>query len=166
MVEIHVRLWTWLSWRGQSKLPNERPLEYCVLWQFRFHFKFHVSRSGVRIPVKAIFCDVTPRATHINQSINQSIKVFKKIFSIDWPLQKVERRKKTEKIGLTEIRTPYLEKCGVWCGFYAHSVGCQVSDYSRHELHNLASVHSICHLIDWLPWLGFEPHTWKTWSLM
>ena len=25
-----VHLWTWLSWRGKSKLPNEHPLEHCV----------------------------------------------------------------------------------------------------------------------------------------
>ena len=40
---------------------------------------------------------------------NQSIKLFKKIFSIDWPLQKVGRRKKSEKIALIGIRTPDLE---------------------------------------------------------
>ena len=49
------RLWTWLSWRGKRKLPNEYPLDHCVkqwaskgafplflysiLWQFQFHFK-------------------------------------------------------------------------------------------------------------------------------
>ena len=36
--------------------------------------QLHVSRSGVRVPVKAIFRDGTPMATHINQSI----KLFKK----------------------------------------------------------------------------------------
>ena len=25
-----VHLWTWLSWRGKRKLPNEHPLEHCV----------------------------------------------------------------------------------------------------------------------------------------
>ena len=25
-----VHLWTWLSWRGEGKLPNEHPLEHCV----------------------------------------------------------------------------------------------------------------------------------------
>ena len=25
-----VHLWSWLSWRGKSKLPNEDPLEHCV----------------------------------------------------------------------------------------------------------------------------------------
>ena len=25
-----VHFWTWLSWRGKSKLPNEDPLEHCV----------------------------------------------------------------------------------------------------------------------------------------
>ena len=69
------------------------------LWQFR------VSRYRVRTPVKATFYDVTPMTTHTDQSI----KLFKKIFSIDWPLQKVERRKKSEKIILTGIRTPGLE---------------------------------------------------------
>ena len=28
-----VHLWTWLSWRGKSKLPNEPPLEHCVKQQ-------------------------------------------------------------------------------------------------------------------------------------
>ena len=28
-----IHLWTWLSWRGKSKLPNEHPLEHCVKQQ-------------------------------------------------------------------------------------------------------------------------------------
>ena len=39
-------------------------------------------------------------------SINQSIKLFKQIFSIDWSLQKVGRRKKTEKNALTGDSNP------------------------------------------------------------
>ena len=78
-------------------------LQCSILWQF--HFKFHFSRSGVRIPVKAIclWCDSSDNSY---QSID---KVLKKIFSIDWPLQKVKRRKKSEKIALTGIRTLDLE---------------------------------------------------------
>ena len=70
-------------------LHVERVLQFSILWQLQFH----VSRFGVRIPVKAIFCDVTPMAIHTNQSI----KTLKKIFSIDWPLQKVGKRKKPKK---------------------------------------------------------------------
>ena len=54
--------WFWLH--------VETVLQFSIQWQFQFH----VSRSGVRIPVKAIFCDVTRMTTHINQSI----KFFKK----------------------------------------------------------------------------------------
>ena len=54
----------------------------------------------------------------------------------------------SKRIALTGIWTPYLENSGIWCGFYAYSVECQVSDHSRHELNSLDSVHSICHLID------------------
>ena len=43
--------------------------------------------------------------THINQSIE---KVIQKVFSVDWLLQKVGRRKKSEKVALTGIRTPDL----------------------------------------------------------
>ena len=52
----------------ELELPQYTELQYMQ----------HVSRSGVRIPVKAIYCGVAPMTTHINQSINQSIKLFKK----------------------------------------------------------------------------------------
>ena len=132
MAAATLHLCTWLSWREKSKLPmithrdtvwshgqswafslfsstaclrNLPVLSFSLLSQFQFHLKFHVSRSGVRIPVKAIFlwCDS-------NDNSYQSVdKVIQKIFSIDWPLQKVERRGNPKK----------------------------------------------------LPWLGFEPQTWK-----
>ena len=73
-------------------LRIDRVLQFSILCQF--HIKLHVSKSGVGIPVEAIFCDVTPMTT---QSINQSIELFEKKFSTDWPLQKVGRRKKAKK---------------------------------------------------------------------
>ena len=63
-------------------------------------------------------CDVTPMTTHINQSI----KFFKQIFSIDRPLQKVGRRKKTEKNALTGVRTPDLETWNLKWNWNCHSV--------------------------------------------
>ena len=80
--------------------------------------QFHVSRSGVQIPVKAIFSDVTLMTTHVNQSM----KVIQKIFSIDWPLQKVERRKKSEKKILNEIWTPDLETWNLMWNWNCHSM--------------------------------------------
>ena len=129
---MYKHLCTWLSGRGKSKLPNEHPLEHffeatgnhkafsffsSTVWvslrvervlpfSILRQIKFHVSRSGVRTPVKAIFSDVPSMTTHINQSID---KVNQKTFSIDWPLQKVGRRIKSEKKILTGIRTPDLE---------------------------------------------------------
>ena len=121
----YIHPWTRLSWRGKSKLPNEHPLEHCVkqqaslgtfplflystLWQNQFHGKFHVSRSGVRTPVEAILCDVTPMTTHINQSINQSIKFFKKYSPLIDRCRKLGEGKKAKKIPVTGIRTPDLE---------------------------------------------------------
>ena len=66
-------LWTWLSWRGKGKLPNEHPWEHCVKqWAIIGRFprfpstaycgsstspsNSTFSKSGVRIPVKAIPC--------------------------------------------------------------------------------------------------------------
>ena len=83
-------------------LRVERGLQFSILWQF------HVSRSGVESQSRQCFCDVN-RNENSYQSINQSIKLFRKIFSIDWPLRKFGRRKKSEKIATTGIRTPDLE---------------------------------------------------------
>ena len=49
----------------------------CVARVFQFHCKFHVSRFGVRIPVKIIFCNVTPMTTQINQSIEKVIQTLR-----------------------------------------------------------------------------------------
>ena len=84
-------------------------MEHRVLWQFQFHFKFHVSRSGVRIPVKAIFCDVTPMTTHINQSINQSIKLFAKYSPLVDRGRKLKEGKKAEKWSSLGFWAPDLE---------------------------------------------------------
>ena len=91
-------------------------LQFSILCQF--HFKFHVSRSGVRIPVKATFCDVTPMTTHTNQSID---KVIQKIFSIDWPWQKVGKRKKAKKLSWLGFE-PQTWKNGIWSGIGSATV--------------------------------------------
>ena len=128
-------LWTWLSWRGKSKLPNEHPLEhtvcsnrqskggfpvflYSVLWQFHFHCKFHVSRSGVRIPVKAIF------VIWLEQ---QLILVSRESYSNKYsPLigrcRKLRKGKKSEKMILTGIRTPGLETWNLKWNWNCHSM--------------------------------------------
>ena len=61
--------------------------------------------------------------------INQSIdKVIHKIFSIDWPLQKVGRREKSGKKILTGIRTPDLETWNWKCHV------CWLAGHARHAV--------------------------------
>ena len=93
---------------------------------------FHVSRSRVRILVNAMFCDVTPKTTHINQSI----KLFRQIFSIDWPLQKVGRRKK-RKNELDWGFKPQTWKRGIWKGTGTATV-CLIAALARHTQSNHA----------------------------
>ena len=107
-------------------------LQMSMVWQFRFHIKFHISRSGVRIPVKAVPCFQVWGSNPIQGSstfpglgfeshssklfmmwlqwqliINQSITLFKNIFH---GLAVAEsKRKKSEKKISTGIRTPDLE---------------------------------------------------------
>ena len=122
---LNVHLWTWLSWHGQRKRPNEHPLEHCVKQQAvigRFpsfpqqhavpvlvplqipHFQvwgsnpsqgnstfpglgfesqsrqFHVSRSGVRIPVKAIFSLFS--FSQLSATVNQWRIFFRKLYQL------------------------------------------------------------------------------------
>ena len=128
---------------------------YNMLQKFQLHLKFHVSRSGVRIPVKAIFVMwLQWQLIVINQSI---VKVIWKIFSIDVLLQKVGRRKKNRKKWS-------------WLGFgpqtWKH--GNSYQSINRKKLFKKYSP------LGWplqkvkrrkkaekLPWPGFEPQTWK-----
>ena len=76
------------------------------------------SRSGVRIPVKAIFCDVTPMTT---THINQSIKLFKKYSPLIDRCRKLGEGKKSKKLILTGIRTPDLETWNLQWNWNCHS---------------------------------------------
>ena len=109
-------------------LRVERVLQVSTLRQFQFHFKIHIARSGVRIPVKTILCDVTPMTTHNNQSI----KLLKK-FSIDWPLQKVERERKNRKNGLDWDSNPRPGNVGFEGGIGTATV-CWTAAYTRHAV--------------------------------
>ena len=141
------------------------------------------SRYGVRIPVKATFCDVTPMTTHINQSK----KFFKKYSPLTDRRQKVGRRKKSEKKILTGVRTPDLERWDLtWLGFEPmtwktwnwldgdlnpwpgkHGIG--LTEIWTHDLENMELAWLGIRTPDLenvgLPWRGFEPITWKTWDL-
>ena len=102
-------------------MGNHRALSlflYSVLWQFHFHIKFHVSRSGVRIPVKAILSDVTPMTTHINQSK----KLLENILHWLTVAESWERMKKTEKLPWLGFRTPDLETWNLKWNWNCHGV--------------------------------------------
>ena len=83
-----IHLWTWWSWRGNRKLPNEHPLEHCETIGITGRFPCLPLERAMAVPLphqiprfqvwgsnpsQGNFCDVTPMTTHINQSINQSI---------------------------------------------------------------------------------------------
>ena len=96
-------------------------LQFSILWQFQFH----VSRSGVRIPVKAIFSGFFPSPNFLQRSINGE-HFFEKLYRLI-------------------------------------NMSCHWSHITKNCL-------------DWdsnprpgkreLPWLGFEPQTWKTWNCL
>ena len=67
----------------------ERVLQLSKLCQFQFHFKFQVSRSEVRIPVKAVFGDVIPMTTCINQSTERAKKSNFLVFPTHWCSQHI-----------------------------------------------------------------------------
>ena len=145
---IPLHLWTWLSWRENSKLPNEHPLDHCVKqWAIigRFPcfplqrgltvcrtcaaiqhtvavpglgFKFHVSRSGVRIPVKMTFFGFFPSPNFLQRSINGEYFLNN---SIDWLIW-VVIRVTSQKNALTGIRTPDLESWNLKWNWNCHSV--------------------------------------------
>ena len=60
----------------------------------------------------------------INQSINQSIKLFKKYSPLIDRGRKLREWKKSEKIALTGIRTPDLETHGIWSGIGTATAYC------------------------------------------
>ena len=97
---------------------NNRHHRALSLWQFQFHFKIHLSRSGVPVPVKAIFCDVTPMTTHFNQSI----KLFKKYSPLIDRWRKLRRGKKPKKWFWLGFRTPDLETWGLKGNWNCHGV--------------------------------------------
>ena len=84
---------------------------YSVLWQFQFHCKFHVFRSGTQIPVKAMFCDVTPKATHINQSR----KLFKKYSPLIDRCKKLVEGRKAKKRSRLGFEPQDLETGNLQC---------------------------------------------------
>ena len=128
---FHIHLWTWLSWRGKNKLLNEHPLEHCVKqWALIGRFPSFPLQRGLtaclacqravavpvplQIPCSQVWGSNLSQGNFLwcdsNDNSYESIdKIIQKIFSTDRPLQKVKRRKKAEKIILTEIRTPDLE---------------------------------------------------------
>ena len=126
----HRHLWTWLCWRGKSKLPNKHPLEHCVKqWGIKGRFpcvsstaccSSSTSTSNSTFPGLGFESQSRQffvmwlqwQLILINQSINQSIKLFKQIFFIDWPLQKVGRRKKAKKRSWLGFE-PQTWKCGI-----------------------------------------------------
>ena len=79
----------------------ERVLQFSILWQLQFH----VSRSGVRIPVMAIFSlfFLLPTFCHGQSTENICLNNF-----IDWLIW-VAIGVTAQKMALTGIRTPDLE---------------------------------------------------------
>ena len=128
-----LHLWTWLSWRRKSKLPKE----HCVNQQAVMgSFPCFSPQRGAWFDSVSSVCAAIQRTAAVpvphqilrfqvwgsNPSQGnffvmwlqwQLILInrwnFWKIFSIDWPLQKVERRKKSENIALTGVWTPDLD---------------------------------------------------------
>ena len=95
-------------------LPVER---VSIPWQFQFHFKFHVSRSGVWIPVK-IFFRFFSSPNFLPRSING--EYFLKNF-IDWLIW-VVIGVPSQKVSLTGIRTPDLETWNLKWKWDCHSM--------------------------------------------
>ena len=71
----------WSNRQSQGAFPL---FLYSVLWQFQFHLKFHVSRSGVRIPVKIIFSLFFPFPNFLQRSINGEYFLNTFYWLIDW----------------------------------------------------------------------------------
>ena len=107
-------------------LRVERVLQFSMLWQFQFHLEFHVSRSGVWISVKAIFCDVTPMTTHINQSI----KLFKKYSPLIDRCRKLGKGKKAKKLPWLGFE-PQTWKCGICSGTGTATARCRGKEGKR-----------------------------------
>ena len=92
------------------------------------HFTFHISRPGTWIPVEAIFCDVTPMTTHINQWI----KLFQNILhwlNVAESWEKEKRRKNCLDWNLS----PQAWKRGMWSGSGAATV-CWITAHARHAV--------------------------------
>ena len=98
-------------------LRVERVL-FSIPWKLHFHITFHVSRSGVRIPVEAIFSLFFLLPTFCNQSINRW-RIFLNHF-IDW-LKWVVIGVTSQNIASTGVRTPDLETWNVMWSWNCHS---------------------------------------------
>ena len=84
-------------------------LRVSMPWQFQFHCKFHVSRSGVRIPAKIFFSLFFLPPTFCNGESMENI--FPNNF-IDWLIWVVVGVP-SKKVALTGIWTPDLERCNL-----------------------------------------------------
>ena len=128
LLSTHVHHWTWLSWRGKGKLPNEHPigtlceaidshrtlsLSFSTAWCDQAW----VSRSGVRIPIKAIFRFFSS-PNFLQQSINGEYFLNN---SFDW-LIRVAIGVTSQKMALTGIRTPDLETWNLTWNWNWHSM--------------------------------------------
>ena len=111
---FYVRFWTWLSWRGKSKLPNEPPIgtlceaKGCASASSTSNSMF--PGLGFESQSRQLFCMwLQWQLILINQSIDQSIRLFKKHSPLIDRGRKLEEGKKPKKWFLTGIRTPDLE---------------------------------------------------------
>ena len=124
---VCAHLWTWLSWRGKSKLLNEHPLGHCVKqWAIIRRFPSFPLQCGltacracaVAVPLQiARFPDLGLEsqskqffhATLMTTHINQLIKLFKKYSPLIDRCRKLREGKNRKKLPWLGTRTPDLE---------------------------------------------------------